>query len=83
MPVDDEVARHRRAILPGLQRTDAGRQRFGQHRHDLIGKIDAVAAPPRLAVERAVGADIIADISNRDDRTETALVPRIIVGNCP
>src|SRR3546814_3897062 len=83
MLVDDEMARHRSAIRPGFERADTRRQRFGKHRHDLIGEIDAVAAPPRLAVEVAVGADIIADIGDRDDRPETALVAGLLVGEGP
>src|SRR3546814_12820234 len=74
MFVDDEMARHRGAVLPGFERADARRQSFGKHRHDLVGEIDAVAAPARLAVEVAVGADIIADVGDRGDREETALV---------
>src|SRR3546814_6395187 len=49
----------------------------------LIGEIDAVAASPRLAVEVEVGADIIADIGDRDDRPETALVAGLLVGDGP
>src|SRR3546814_19000271 len=43
----------------------------------------AVAASPRLAVEVEVGADIIADIGDRDDRPETALVAGLLVGDGP
>ena len=52
---DGKVARHRRAFLAFLQRADVGRQLFGQHRHDAVGEIDAVAARPRRLVERGFG----------------------------
>src|SRR3546814_5990838 len=40
-------------------------------------------SPPRLAVERAVGPDIEADIGDRDDRAPAALVLGILVGHGP
>src|SRR3546814_10978782 len=79
MLVDDEMARHRGAIRPGFERADTRRQRFGKHRHDLIGELDAVAASPRLAVAFEVGADTIADIGDRDDPPETAIVAGLFV----
>src|SRR3546814_11940315 len=44
---------------------------------------EAAGPAPRLAVEVAVGADIIADIGDRDDRPETALVAGLLVGDGP
>ena len=83
MPVDDEAARRRRAVLARFQRTDACGERLGQHRYDLVGEIDAVAAPPRLAIERAIGTDIIADVGDRDDREPAALVLFVGIGFGP
>src|SRR3546814_18943795 len=40
-------------------------------------------SPPRLAVERAVGPDIEADIGACDDRAPAALVLGILVGHGP
>ena len=73
---DLEVAGHRRAVLAFLQRADVRRQLLGQHRHDAVGEIDAVAARPRLAVELGAGADVEADVGDRDDRVPAALAVR-------
>ena len=70
---DLQVAGHRRAVLALLQRADVGRQLLGQHRHHAVGEIDAVAARPRLAVELGAGADVEADVGDRDDRVPPAL----------
>ena len=43
-----------------------------EHRHDPVGEIDAVAAPPGLAVERARRADIETDVGDCDDRVPPA-----------
>ncbi len=74
--INDHVASHRRTVLPRPQRADVGREVFGQHRHDTIGEVDAVAALARLTVERAAGADVEADIGNGDDRIKPAIIPR-------
>ena len=58
---------------PCLQRADVRRQLLGQHRHHAVGEIDAVAARPRLAVELGAGADVEADVGDRDDRVPAAL----------
>ena len=80
---DLEVAGHRRADLPFLQRADVGRQFLGQHRHDAVGEIDAVAARPRLAVELGAGADVEADVGDGDDRLPAALVVLVVVRRGP
>ena len=77
------MADERGAILAFLQRADVGRQRLGKHRHDPVREIDAVAAPPRLLVERGAGADVEADVRDRDDRLPPALIGRIVVGSGP
>ena len=77
------MAGHGGAVLPGAQRAHVGRELVRQHRHDQIGEIDAVAALARLAVERAAGADIIADIGDRDDRLEAAFIGRVFVRRGP
>src|SRR3546814_11398310 len=69
--------------FPTRRSSDLGRKRFGQHRHDAIGEIDAVAALPRLDVERRAGADVEADVGDRDDRFPAAVILRIVVGRRP
>ncbi len=73
---DVEVAGHRRAVLAFLQRADVGGQFLGQHRDDAVGKIDAVAARPRLSVELRAGTDIETDVGDRDDRVPAAFAVR-------
>ena len=68
-------ARHQRAQIVG--------QRLGQHRHDAVGEIDRVAAARRLAVERAAGGDVGADIGNGDDDVPAAGIGRIRIGLGP
>ena len=51
--VDPQMRREAGAVLARPQRAQIVRQRLGQHRHDAVGEIDRVAAPRRLAVERA------------------------------
>ncbi len=80
---DLEVAGHRRPHLALLQRADVGRQFLGQHRHDAVGEIDAVAARPRLAVELGAGADVEADVGDGDDRLPAALIVLVVVGRGP
>ena len=67
------MAGHRRAVFAGAQRADVGAEHFGQHRHDPVGEVDRVTADARIAVDRTAGADIVADIGNRDQRAEAPL----------
>ena len=71
--VDVQVTGHSGAVDALFQRADISREHLGQHRHHAVGEIDRVAALPRLAVEMATGADVEADIGNRDHRVEPAL----------
>ena len=57
------MAGHGRAVFPGAQGTNIGAEYFGQHRHDPVGKIDRIAALAGLAVKRAAGADVKADMA--------------------
>ena len=56
--IDFHVTGERRTILPFLQRANIGGEFLGQHRHDAIREIDAVAALFCLAVEVGAGADV-------------------------
>ena len=58
------------AILVRAQAAPAVGQRLGQHRHDAVGEIDAVAAGARRVVERRSRADVMRDIGDRDDEAE-------------
>ena len=80
---DLEVARHCSADLALFQRANVGRQFLGQHRHDTVGEIDAVATLPRLPVELGTGTDVVADIRYGDDRLPAALVVLVIVRRGP
>jgi hypothetical protein len=71
--VDLQVAGHRRTVLAAAQRADIGAEHFGQHRHHAVGEVDRVAALARLAVDLAAGADVEADVGDRDDAREAAL----------
>ncbi len=70
------MAGHRGTVLARLERADVRRQLLGQHRHDTVGEIDAVAARPCLAVELGAGTDIEADVGDGDDRVPPALTIR-------
>ena len=75
--VDPQVDGEAGAVDAGLQRAQLVRQRLGQHRDDAVGKIDRIAAPLGLAVERAAGPHIPGDIGDRDDEVPAAAVLRI------
>ena len=77
------MADQRRAIDAFLQRAHLRRQAFGQHRHHPIGEIDAVAAPPRLAVEARSGADVERHVGDRDDRLPPAVIGWVVIGCGP
>ena len=64
--------------LAFLQRADVGGQFLGQHRHDAVGEIDAVAARPRFAVELGAGADVETDVGDGDDRVPAALLSLVV-----
>jgi hypothetical protein len=51
-----------------------------QHRHHTVGKIDAVAARPGLAIELAARADVIANVGDGDDRVPAVAV---VAWACP
>ena len=81
--IDPQMRRDAGAVLARPQRAQIVRQRLGQHRHDAVGEIDRVAAPRRLAVERAAGRDIGRDIGDRDDDVPAARVGRVRIGLGP
>jgi hypothetical protein len=80
---DLEVADQGGAVLVLDQRADVGGEDFGEHRHDAVGEIDAVAALPRFLIERRAGADVEADVGDGDDRLPAAGIDRIVVGRGP
>ena len=81
--VDPQMDGEAGAVDTGLQRAKLVRQCLWQHRHDAVGEIYRVAAPLRLAVERAAGEHIRGDIGNRDDQMPAAGVLPIGVGLGP
>ena len=68
--VDGEFDEQTAAILVRAQAAPAVGQRLGQHRHDAVGEIDAVAAGARRVVERRSRADVMRDIGDGDDEAE-------------
>src|SRR5260370_24933978 len=54
------------AIDARIQTANAVAQSFRQHRNNSIWQINAVAAPPRFAIERAVRSDVSGNISDVD-----------------
>ena len=68
--VDAEFDEQTAAILVRAQAAPAVGQRLGQHRHDAVGEIDAVAAGARRVVERRSRADVMRDIGDGDDEAE-------------
>ena len=54
------------AIFARAQAAPAIGKRLRQHGHDAIGEIDRIAARPGFAVQMAVRADIMRDISDGD-----------------
>ncbi len=81
--VDPQVHGEARPVGAWYQRAQIVGQRLRQHRHDAVGEIDRVATAERLAVERAAGGDIGADIGNRDDGVPAAGIGRIRIGLGP
>ena len=81
--VDPQMRREAGAVVARLQRAQPVRQRLGQHRHDAVGEIDRIAAPRRLAVERAAGRTYHGDIGDRDDEMPAAGIGRVGVGLGP
>src|SRR5262249_27499147 len=57
-PVDLHQRGHRQAVNLRIERADARRQPFGQHRDRALGKIDRRAAQSRLVVERRALAHV-------------------------
>ena len=80
---DRQVAGERGAVFALLERADVGREPLGQHRHDAIGEVDAVAALPRLAIDRRSGPYVERHVGDRDDRAETARIGGIVVRRRP
>ncbi len=65
------------------QRAQIRRQTFRQHRHDAIGKISRVAAPPRLFVECRAKGHIGRNIGNRHNGLKPAWIARIRIMGGP
>ena len=76
---DDEMAGQHRAVLALDEAAGVGRQHLGQHRHDAVGEVDAVAAFARRAVERRPFADVVGHVGDGDDRVP----PAILTGSRP
>jgi hypothetical protein len=68
--LDEQAA----ALLGGAEAAPAVGQRLRQHRHDAVGEVDAVAALASRVVERCAGADVVRDVSDRDDQAEPVSV---------
>ena len=68
--VDRELDRQRETLLLGPQRAEIARQPLGQHGHHAIRQIDAVAALPRLAVERRRRRHELRHVRDRDPEPE-------------
>jgi len=77
--IDRHMADQRRPLDILLQRTDVGRKRFRQHRHDPVGKIDTVAALIGFAIELAARTDVEGDIGDGDQCPEAAPVIRAVI----
>ncbi len=58
------------AILVRTQAAPAVGQRLGQHRHDAVGEIDAVATRACGMVERRARANVVRDIGDGDNEAE-------------
>ena len=69
---DPQMAGEHRARLSLDQAARVCRQGMRQHRHHAVGEVDAVAAQPRLAVERRVRAHEPAYVRDRHDRAPVA-----------
>ena len=78
-----QMANERCTIDALFERTHFRREALGEHRHDAVGEVHTVPAPPRLAVKARSGADVERDVGNRDNRFPAAFVGRVIVGCRP
>ena len=77
---DDHAHRECRPVLAGSQRAQIVGDALGQHRHDLVGKIDRVAARERFAVECGARPHVVGHIGDRDIDDEAAAVRRVRIG---
>ena len=76
---DPHVANHAQPVDLRIQRTQAVRQHFGQHRHDAVREVHGGPARDRLAVERRVDLDVVCDVGDRDHEPPAA--PRLLAIN--
>jgi hypothetical protein len=79
---DLHIARHRQARHVGIERAQPVRKLLRQHRDDAPGKVDRVAAQPRLLIKRIAVLHIVAHVGNGDDQPEArvlALARRLAV----
>src|SRR5476649_693667 len=67
---DDGVAHQRQTVDGRVQRAQAVRQFFRQHRNHAAREVDGSAAFQRVDVERVVRLDVMADVGDRDDQAE-------------
>ena len=67
----------RGAILAGPQRAQIVGDALRQHRHDVVGKVDRVAADQRFAIERGAGPHVMRDVGDGDRQDEAAAIVRI------
>ncbi len=70
--VDVQFGEQAAAVFLRAQAAPAVRQRLGQHRHDAIGEIDAVAALARRAIERGARPHVVGDVGDGDDQAVAA-----------
>ena len=73
--VKAHLNRQTRAVYVFMQRAQIARQHIGQHRHNAVGKIAAVATLAGLTVQSRSGADVMGDIcdGHPDDMTAGVL----------
>ena len=71
---DPQFGKQTAAILAGLEAAPAIRERFGQHRYDAIGEVDAVTAVPGLAVERRARWDVMCHVGDGDEQAEAVTI---------
>ena len=68
---DDGIAHHGQTIDSRIERAQAVGQLFRQHRNHATRKIDRGAAFKRIDIQRIVGLDVVTDIGNCNDQSET------------
>ncbi len=73
--IEVDARDHRQPVFLRDQRTDARRQRLGQHRDGAAGQVDAAPALARLGVDRRPLAHVVRDVGDRDPQPRAAVGP--------